>query len=215
MEALAGLNTTALVAAVGGLVAVLAIGLGARAFFGGRKDQVIERLERATGGGEFAESPLDRDRVAQKKFAGLANFLRPFAKLVKPTGGDDLSRLNRSLIHAGYRTENAVEIFLGIKFLLPIVVILILWQIDSHLEKPFELPPAISICFIGIAIAFFLPNLWLKSKALRVRPLSASALASGLPGYDYVELDLEVSPAIWSQDTHGVFPDWPGGGTGT
>jgi tight adherence protein C len=179
MDALAGLNTTALLAAAGGLVAVLAIGLGARAFFGGKKDRVIERLERATGGGDFIESGLDRDRP-QKRFAGLANFLRPFAKLVKPTGGDDLSRLNRSLIHAGYRTENAVEIFLGIKFLLPIVVILILWQIDAHLEKPFELPPAISICFIGIAIAFFLPNLWLKSKAGERQQLIGEALPDSM-----------------------------------
>ncbi len=29
-------------------------------------------------------------------------------------------------------------------------------------------------------------------------------------GYDYVELDLDVSPAIWSMDTHNVFPDFPG-----
>jgi tight adherence protein C len=180
VDVLAGLNPTVLIAAVGGLVAVLAIGMGARAFFGGKKDQVIERLERATGGGEFVDSGLDRDKGQQKTFAGLANFLRPFAKLVKPTGGDDLSRLNRSLINAGYRTENAVEIFLGVKFLLPIVVIIILWQIDAHMEKPLELPPAISMCFIGIAIAFFLPNLWLKSKIGERQQLISEALPDSM-----------------------------------
>jgi hypothetical protein len=45
-----------------------------------------------------------------------------------------------------------------------------------------------------------------------VRPLDSSTVSS-LPGFDYVELDLNVSPAIWSMDTHSVFPDWPGGGT--
>lgn len=54
---------------------------------------------------------------------------------------------------------------------------------------------------------------YIEGRTMRVRPLSASAFASALPGYDHVELDLEVSPAVWSMDTHNVFPDWPGGGT--
>src|SRR4029077_19568432 len=93
-----------------------------------------------------------------------AALLRPFAKLVKPAAGEELSRLNRSLIHAGYRTDNAVEIFFGVKLIIPAIVIIVLWQIDSHLEKPFELAPSIAGAFIAIAIAFFMPNMWLSSK---------------------------------------------------
>jgi hypothetical protein len=52
---------------------------------------------------------------------------------------------------------------------------------------------------------------FIEGRQMRVRPLNASALSSSLPGYDYVELDVAVSPAIWSQDTHSVFPAWPGG----
>jgi hypothetical protein len=52
---------------------------------------------------------------------------------------------------------------------------------------------------------------FIEGRQMRVRPLNASTLSSSLPGYDYVELDVAVSPAIWSQDTHGVFPAWPGG----
>ena len=40
MDLFAGVNPTMLVAAVGGLVAVIAIGFGARALFGGRKDEI-------------------------------------------------------------------------------------------------------------------------------------------------------------------------------
>jgi hypothetical protein len=47
---------------------------------------------------------------------------------------------------------------------------------------------------------------YIEGREMRVRPLD--------PGYDYVELALNVSPAIFTMDTHGVFPDWPGGGTG-
>src|SRR4051794_15100610 len=157
----AGIDPTLLVAAVGGLVAVIAIGMGARALFGGKKDEVIERLERGPSGGM---EPSGLEQRPEKSFANLARLLRPLARLVKPGSGEELSRLNRSLIHAGYRTDTAVEIFLGIKLLLPCIVIIMLWQIDSHLEKPLELPPAIAAAFIGIAIAFFLPNMWLGSK---------------------------------------------------
>jgi tight adherence protein C len=161
MELPAGLTPTMLVAGIGGLVAVIAIGMGARALFGGRRDEVIERLERATNGGMdtgLAGPPQE------KSFARLAGFLRPFARLVKPAAGEELSRLNRSLIHAGYRTDNAVEIFLGVKLIIPAIVVIGLWQIDSHLEKPLELAPAIATAFIAIALAFFSPNMWLSSK---------------------------------------------------
>jgi len=181
MDLIAGLSPTMLVAAVGGLVAVIAIGFGARALFGGRRDEVIERLERATGGGMDAISGMtpERDRP-ERKFARLAALLRPFARLVKPAGGDELSRINLSLVHAGYRSENAVEILLGVKLLLPIVVILVLWQIDAHLEQPLELPPAIAVAFICIAFMFFLPNMWLRSKIQQRQQAMGDALPDSM-----------------------------------
>jgi tight adherence protein C len=168
-----------LIAAVGGLIAVVAIGLGARALFGGQRDEVIERLERATSGGMDAMLAGERERPA-KGFSRLAGFLRPFARLVRPSEGEELSRIQQSLVHAGYRTENAIEILLGVKLLLPLIVIIILWQIDSHRETPLELPPAIAIAFIFIAFAFFLPNLWLRSKITARQQLLSDALPDSM-----------------------------------
>ncbi len=54
-------------------------------------------------------------------------------------------------------------------------------------------------------------NHFVEGRQLRVRPLNSSSTKSAQPGYDYVELDLNVSPAYWSQNNDGVFPDWPGG----
>jgi tight adherence protein C len=164
MDLIAGISPTILVAAVGGVVAVIAIGFGARALYGGRRDEVIERLERATSGGMDVMLGGDHVQAPERRFVWLANLLRPFARLVKPSQGEELSRIQQSLVHAGYRGDNAVEILLGVKLLLPLVVIIGLWQIDSHLETPLELPPAIAFAFIGIAFAFFLPNMWLRSK---------------------------------------------------
>lgn len=39
---------------------------------------------------------------------------------------------------------------------------------------------------------------YIEGRHLLVNPLN--------PGHDYVELNLELSPAVWSMDTHGVFP---------
>jgi tight adherence protein C len=179
MDLIAGISPTMLVAAGGGLIAVIAIGMGARALFGGRRDEVIERLERATGGGMDA-IVSERERAPEKTFARIASILRPFARLVKPAPGEELSRINQSLIHAGFRSENAVEILLGIKLLLPLVIIIILWQIDSHLEKPLDLPPAIAVAFIGIAFAFFLPNMWLGSKIQQRQQIIEDALPDSM-----------------------------------
>ncbi|HEY7372480.1 MAG TPA: type II secretion system F family protein [Polyangia bacterium] len=181
MDLIAGINPTLLIAAGGGLVAVIAIAFGARALFGGRRDEVIERLERATGAGGM-DLGFGGERVSapQKRFAALAGFLRPFARLVKPSEGEELSRIQQSLVHAGFRTENAVEILLGVKLLLPLIVIILLWQIDSHLEKPLELPPAIAIAFIFIAFTFFLPNLWLRSKIAQRQALVGDALPDSM-----------------------------------
>ena len=179
MELPAGLSPQLLIAAVGGLIAVLAIGFGARALFGGKRDEVIERLERATSGGMDAMLAGERER-APKGFSRLAGFLRPFARLVRPSEGEELSRIQQSLVHAGYRTENAIEILLGVKLLLPLIVIIILWQIDSHRDTPLELPPAIAVAFIFIAFAFFLPNLWLRSKIAARQQLVSEALPDSM-----------------------------------
>lgn len=49
-------------------------------------------------------------------------------------------------------------------------------------------------------------------REMRVRPFENSATFSALPGYDWVELDLQTAPAVWLQDTHGIFPAWGGSG---
>lgn len=42
---------------------------------------------------------------------------------------------------------------------------------------------------------------YVEGRSMRIEP--ATAIEAG--GYDYVELDLNVSPAVWSMDTHAVF----------
>jgi tight adherence protein C len=179
MDVIAGVNSTMLMAAAGGLGVVIVIALVARSIFGAKKDEVIERLERATNGGMDMGVAVERDRP-EKTFARIAAILRPFARLVKPSEGEELSRIQRSLVHAGYRTDNAVEIFLGVKLLLPPLVIIGLWQIDSHLATPMELPPAIAIAVIATALMFFLPNMWLSGQIGKRQALIEEALPDSM-----------------------------------
>ncbi|HXJ21551.1 MAG TPA: type II secretion system F family protein [Polyangia bacterium] len=152
-----------MVAAGAGLVCLIVIGVGARAFLGGRKDEVIERLERTTHGMDlptFEGKAPERE----KTLARIASILKPFARLAKPTGGDELSRIHTRLVQAGYRNENAVEVFLGVKLLLTPIAIIIAWQINVHLEQPYEFPMSFALMMIACAAAFYLPNFWVGSK---------------------------------------------------
>ena len=155
-----GLSPQALVAVGAGLFAVIVLAFGARALFGKGRDEVIDRLERP---GSPDDIPIVEDRQEQRA-TRIANLLRPLARLVKPAGGEEMSRINQKLIHAGFRSENAVEIFLGAKLLIPPVIIIALWQIDAHRETSLDLPTAIAVGTIATAIAFFLPNMWLSGK---------------------------------------------------
>jgi tight adherence protein C len=157
----AGVSSELLIAAVGGVVCIAAIAFGARSVFGGHHDEVIERLERTTQGMDLV--PFDQ-KSPEKTLDRIASILRPLARLAKPTQGEELSRINMSLVHAGYRTENAVEVYLGVKLLLVPMAFLLLWQINDHLEKPMEFPMNFCVAIVFIAVAFFLPNLWLHSQ---------------------------------------------------
>jgi tight adherence protein C len=169
-----GIDIGLVMAALGGMVCIGLLAYGARTLLGGKQDEVIERLERGASAG--MDLPTD-ERETARSVDRIASILRPFAKLVKPTGGEDLSRLNRSLIHAGYRNGNVVEIFLGVKLMLPPIAIVGLWQINSHLTTPLEFPADFALATILCAIAFFMPNMWLSG---RIKERQA-AISDALP----------------------------------
>ncbi len=160
----AGVSPELMVAAGAGLVCVILIAVAARTFLGGRRDEVIERLERATHGGMDLPAFDTEAPQHEKTVARIATILRPFAKLAKPNETEELSRIQTTLIRAGYRSDNAVEVFLGIKLLLPPIAIILLWQINVHLEQPYEFPMSLALALIACGGAFFLPNLFVSSK---------------------------------------------------
>jgi tight adherence protein C len=148
--------------AAAGLLFVIVMAYAARKAFGGRRDEVIERLGRGTQGMDLGPT---EPNAQEKSLARIANIFRPFAKFAKPAEGEELSRLNHKLVQAGYRSDNAVEVFLGTKLLLTPIAIIVLWQVDVKvLDTPMEFPMNLAVALICCAFAFFLPNIWLSNK---------------------------------------------------
>jgi tight adherence protein C len=158
------------VAAAAGMIFVIGIALGIRALLG-RRNVVVERLERVgrrnlePAADLDSVAPADDDEGGKKEVANvLAKILRPLAQLAKPKKGEELSRTKQKLIQAGYRGENALEIFLGLKLFLPPIFTITFLEINANLPTPIESPLDYVIALWICAGLFFAPNMWLKSK---------------------------------------------------
>jgi tight adherence protein C len=179
MDAFANIDPMLIVAAVGGLVCVVAVAFGARSLFGGKRDEVIDRLDRAVANGMDLSSG---EKAPARSVARIARILRPLARLAKPSGGgEDESRLNQKLTQAGYRTDTAAEIFLGVKLILPVIAIIGIWQIDSNLlEQPMEFPLNVAVVVLGCAFMFFFPNIWLSGQISKRKQRLEQALPDAM-----------------------------------
>lgn len=155
-----------LLAAGAGMVFVVAIAAALRAVMG-RRDEIVERIERTT-----AAIPVAGGGTAGATDSGpsssvvplLARILRPVSWLARPARSDELARLRNSLIHAGFRGEHAMEIFLGVKLAATPVVTTLFLVGNSRLADPMTFPTDAGLALMLAALTFFLPNLWLRGR---------------------------------------------------
>jgi tight adherence protein C len=92
----------------------------------------------------------------------MARGLTPLAKLATPASGE-LSAIRARLVHAGYRSPYAVQLFLAAKVLLALVFLALVLWINAVRLEPIPLMPV-----WGVALAttgLFLPNAWLVLRA--------------------------------------------------
>ncbi|HVZ74115.1 MAG TPA: type II secretion system F family protein [Polyangia bacterium] len=153
-------------AAVAGMVFVLALAAGLRQALRGR-NEVVDRLgrlddeDRSSGG--FSQSralpPAAPDLTKR-----LASLLKPFSALAKPTKSDELSRARMNMIRAGLRGENSLEIFMGLKlFLAPLLTIGFL-ELNANLAEPMQFPVDVVLAVWICGFVFLVPNMWLNGK---------------------------------------------------
>ena len=131
-----------------------------------QRDEVIERLERATGGGMDASiGRARRGNVAPKRFARARRVPPPVraagealgrrgAVAHQPVAGSRrLSHRERDRDPPGRQAAAAARSSSSS-----------CGRSTLTARRRCELPPAIAVAFICIAFAFFLPNIWLRSK---------------------------------------------------
>jgi len=120
---------------------------------------------------DVADQSERKDAVASLVAQGLS----PLARLARPGGDDELRALRAKLAHAGFRSRNAVQILLGAKALLPLLLVAaVLWLHAARVDGL----RGLSFFVLGAASAgFFAPNLWLDGRVRR-RQL---AVSRGLP----------------------------------
>jgi tight adherence protein C len=157
------------IAAVAGMVCVIAAALGLRSTFSGR-NEVVDRLGRvgragkeldAFEGGSYSQ-PATTPR--QDFIKTIAALLKPFSALAKPSKSDELSRARLNMIRAGMRGENSLEIFMGLKlFLAPLLTIGFL-ELNANLANPMQFPVDVVLAVWICGFIFFIPNLWLNGK---------------------------------------------------
>lgn len=155
-----------MLAAGGGMVFVLAVAAALRSALTRKGDEVVERIERTTAR-PTATGALAalQAAAAQNSYApAMARLLRPLSALARPAKGEELNRLRNDLIRAGYRSEHAIEIFLGVKLgATPVITILFL-VVNSNFPRPMAFPMDVGVALVLAAMTFFLPNLWLRGR---------------------------------------------------
>jgi tight adherence protein C len=172
MDVLAGMfgsmRVELAVAAGAGMVFVIALAAAIRGALTRRNAVVMDRLDRGPTGSlleaaDFASvvgAPDNRPSLP----AWVRRILRPLALLAKPARKEELRHLRQTLIRAGYRSEHAIETFLGLKLLVTPTLTVGFLLVNSSLARRIEFPLDLGMALVLAAITYFLPNLWLRGK---------------------------------------------------
>lgn len=185
-------------------VAAVAAAIGVRAAVSAPRDAVLDRVRRATSipdGAPPATAP------AREK-SRWTSWLAPLGSLAGSKGSDDISRLRKSLLHAGFRSEHAVETFLGTKVALGLALGGGLLVASSLLPSP--IPAARALSVVLLSAGFYAPNAWLRG---RVQARQAAVLRSLADTIDLlvtcVEAGLGLDAALVriAKDIEGPSPE--------
>ena len=150
-----GLDGMVVIAALLGLVGVLAVAWAVRSLSGGRED-VLRRL-RPRSGPDHDAAPPRRGALA----GALAQRLRPVVRLAQPTG-EEGSRFTLQLHRAGLRSAHSAQAFVATKMGLALAFLIGFFWAQAARADPVPLGPALAV--LAAAIGFYAPNLWLSSR---------------------------------------------------
>ena len=191
--------------------AVVFFGLAVFGIYAGASNPVRRRLTTTVGesvaGGQGP-------RAKKRDFTGLID---PVAKYVLPQDGEEISEVRELLIHAGFRTQNALPYYYGIKTLLALGLPLVVFIASQWMpEWTFQM-----LMFALLAAAFagiLIPKLVVE----RIRDKRLKQLRNGFPdaldllvvcveaglglgaAIDRIARDLDVSHPELAEELHLV-----------
>ncbi len=140
------------------------------------KDRVKRRMTGKTAGDDVVEI---RQKAKESVASRMVQKVAPFAvRPVMPKDTAEMSRLRQKLCSAGFRRENASQVFLASKTLVGIAGLacgaLYAWM------NGYGSTDALGIAIFGAAIGFMGPNAWLSSAARKRKEKVKHGLADTL-----------------------------------
>ena len=144
-------------------VAVVLATLGVTALFSARP--VRDRLMRLSGQGkglaiEGAPGRVEMPHWQQK----VVDILGPAGKLSLPSEGWETSPQRQRFIHAGFRGDNAPQVFYGVKTLLTFLLPVLFMLYSGVRSVPLENQTMMFWIFLLAAIGYYVPNLYLARR---------------------------------------------------
>jgi tight adherence protein C len=127
-------------------------------------DAIVEPVGRASGG----------DWPLQGKLVAIAVKLGNY---VKPKSEEELARINKTFIQAGYRNKNMALVFFGVKVLCAGVLSMAFLSLQIFITRHMTVTGLMFASLALVAVGFYLPNLWLRLKVAG----RADQLSRGLP----------------------------------
>jgi tight adherence protein C len=143
-------------------VAIVALIFTVLSMLSNRNSRAQERLDRLSRPASLAE--IEDPKLKKERFQGLVETAKSFAKPLMPTSEKESTELKQKLAHAGFRSDSAVAVYLGLRFfcfLSFLVVAAVIFLPGNGLNSR-------SLRWLAIlgGIGFYLPNFalwWIRS----------------------------------------------------
>lgn len=107
-----------------------------------------------------------QDMPATSLAANIAEFIRPYARHLLPRKDAERSRVARALVHAGYRSPNAMPVFYAVKALLLVVLPASVFLFSPMVPK-LSGDVVIMAAVMAALLGFLMPSIWLDHRVKR------------------------------------------------
>ena len=154
---------TSLIISILVFAGLMLLGSGIFYYYNNRKKQrvLVEKIKRGTeaspAGGNMGDKPQDTDGAGSfKKY--ILSIVNPLGSLIKPKSENDIYKMRKSLVRAGYRKSNAMVIFYGMKVLLAILLPVGLLIFKVFITKALPIVSFMTLSIVMALIGYSLPN---------------------------------------------------------